>query len=65
MMGKIPAMLDVVVGARRGGRMVVLGDIMLDRHLWGRVERLSPEAPVPVVRLAREVEAPGVLRMWP
>jgi len=32
----------------------VVGDIMLDRFLWGSVTRISPEAPVPVVRLERE-----------
>jgi D-beta-D-heptose 7-phosphate kinase/D-beta-D-heptose 1-phosphate adenosyltransferase len=32
-------------------RILVLGDVMLDRYLYGEVERISPEAPVPVVRL--------------
>lgn len=32
-------------------KIVVVGDIMLDRYWWGSVERISPEAPVPVVRL--------------
>lgn len=32
-------------------RIVVVGDVMLDRYWWGSVERISPEAPVPVVRL--------------
>lgn len=31
--------------------VLVVGDVMLDRYLWGSVERISPEAPVPVVRL--------------
>ncbi len=35
-------------------RIAVIGDCMVDRFLWGRVERISPEAPVPVVRLERE-----------
>jgi D-beta-D-heptose 7-phosphate kinase / D-beta-D-heptose 1-phosphate adenosyltransferase len=34
-------------------RILVLGDVMLDRYLYGEVERISPEAPVPVVRLRR------------
>lgn len=34
-------------------RVAVLGDIMLDRYFWGEVERISPEAPVPVVRVNR------------
>ena len=35
-------------------RVLVIGDLMLDRYIWGQVERLSPEAPVPVVRVTRE-----------
>src|ERR1700759_5145360 len=31
----------------------VIGDLMLDTYLWGHVERISPEAPVPVVALER------------
>jgi D-beta-D-heptose 7-phosphate kinase/D-beta-D-heptose 1-phosphate adenosyltransferase len=37
-------------------RVLVLGDIMLDRYLYGRVDRISPEAPVPVVALQSEEE---------
>jgi len=39
--------------------VLVVGDLMLDRYLWGDVERISPEAPVPVVRLSRETERVG------
>lgn len=35
-------------------RIVVIGDLMLDRYLWGSVTRISPEAPVPVVDVDRE-----------
>jgi D-beta-D-heptose 7-phosphate kinase/D-beta-D-heptose 1-phosphate adenosyltransferase len=38
---------------------LVIGDLMLDRYLWGEVERISPEAPVPVVLLKHETETPG------
>jgi len=38
----------------RGRRVLVLGDVMLDEFLWGRVARISPEAPVPVVEIQRE-----------
>jgi len=34
-------------------RVLVVGDVMLDRYWFGEVERISPEAPVPVVRVAR------------
>jgi D-beta-D-heptose 7-phosphate kinase/D-beta-D-heptose 1-phosphate adenosyltransferase len=42
-----------------GRRVVILGDVMLDRFLYGEVPRLSPEAPVPVVRLGRIEAMPG------
>jgi len=42
-----------------GRRIVVFGDLMLDRYLWGRVERISPEAPVPVVAIDRETFSLG------
>ena len=35
-------------------RILVLGDVMLDRFIWGRVDRISPEAPVPVVDVDSE-----------
>ncbi|HYK54035.1 MAG TPA: PfkB family carbohydrate kinase, partial [Candidatus Eremiobacteraceae bacterium] len=35
----------------RGRRIAVVGDLMLDEWLWGRVRRISPEAPVPVVEV--------------
>jgi D-beta-D-heptose 7-phosphate kinase / D-beta-D-heptose 1-phosphate adenosyltransferase len=43
-------------GARR---VLVVGDLMLDRYQWGDVRRISPEAPVPVLRLERETEVAG------
>lgn len=42
-----------------GRRVGVLGDLMLDRYLWGRVDRISPEAPVPVVEVERESDSLG------
>ncbi len=38
----------------RGRRVLVVGDVMLDEFLWGRVSRISPEAPVPVVEVTRQ-----------
>ncbi len=35
-------------------RVLVVGDLMVDHFIWGRVERISPEAPVPVVEVAKE-----------
>ncbi len=45
--------------AIRGVRALVIGDLMLDEYLQGSVERISPEAPVPVVRIEREWWALG------
>src|SRR5262245_63166890 len=39
--------------------VLVLGDVMLDRYVYGSVERMSPEAPVPVLRQAAERAMPG------
>jgi len=44
---RVAAYLDRFTSAR----VAVLGDVMLDRYFWGRVDRISPEAPVPVVRV--------------
>jgi D-glycero-beta-D-manno-heptose-7-phosphate kinase len=43
----------------RGARVLVAGDVMLDRYWFGEVARISPEAPVPVVRITRMEERPG------
>lgn len=40
-------------------RVLVVGDVMLDRYIWGDVERVSPEAPVPIVRSIHRSEQPG------
>ncbi len=48
-----------LVSRFRGRRIAVFGDLMLDRYLWGRVERISPEAPVPVVAIDHETFSLG------
>jgi rfaE bifunctional protein kinase chain/domain len=40
-------------------RVLIVGDVMLDRYWFGEVSRISPEAPVPVVKVARTEERPG------
>jgi rfaE bifunctional protein kinase chain/domain len=40
-------------------RVIVIGDVMLDRYIYGVSERLSPEAPVPIVRVVETREMPG------
>ena len=42
-----------------GKKVLVLGDLMLDRYLWGEVSRLSPEAPVPIVEIRDEYSRLG------
>src|SRR5512137_569603 len=42
------------VGNFRSKRILVFGDLMLDRFIWGAVSRISPEAPVPVVEIKTE-----------
>ena len=42
-----------------GATVLTVGDLMLDEYVWGDVERISPEAPVPVVEIKRRTFAPG------
>jgi rfaE bifunctional protein kinase chain/domain len=43
----------------RNKRVAVIGDLMLDRFIWGSVSRISPEAPVPVVEIRKETTCLG------
>ncbi len=45
--------------ALAAARVLVVGDVMLDRYWYGAVDRISPEAPVPIVRVTREEERNG------
>ncbi|HEY7995869.1 MAG TPA: D-glycero-beta-D-manno-heptose-7-phosphate kinase [Steroidobacteraceae bacterium] len=51
-------LLDILASFQRA-RVLVLGDVMLDRFVYGSVERTSPEAPVPVMALERTADMPG------
>ncbi len=42
-----------------GKRILVLGDLMLDEFIWGKVSRISPEAPVPIVEVHKQEYFPG------
>ncbi|MBP1766692.1 MAG: rfaEa [Candidatus Aminicenantes bacterium] len=46
--------IERVIGRFRTKRVLVLGDLMLDRYIWGAVSRISPEAPVPVVEVMKD-----------
>ena len=49
-----PSRAQALCRAWTGRRVAVVGDVMVDRYLWGNVSRISPEAPVPVVDVERE-----------
>ena len=51
--------LSAILGAFAGRRLLVIGDLMLDEFIWGKVSRISPEAPVPVVNVTGETYYPG------
>src|SRR5712671_777171 len=51
--------LKSLIPRLRGKRIAVLGDLMLDRYLWGTASRLSPEAAVPVVDFVEQSEGLG------
>ncbi|MBD3414019.1 MAG: D-glycero-beta-D-manno-heptose-7-phosphate kinase [Candidatus Aminicenantes bacterium] len=46
--------LEDIIKNFKDRRILVLGDIMLDRYIWGTVDRISPEAPVPVVHVSKD-----------
>ena len=51
--------LPAILEAAASKRILVIGDVMLDKYVWGDASRLSPEAPVPVVRVQRETAVAG------
>lgn len=58
-MNLTPARAEELLARFADQRVLVLGDLMLDRYIHGKVDRISPEAPVPVVRVLNERDAPG------
>ncbi len=51
--------IEEILAAARDVKVLVVGDVMLDRYITGSVDRISPEAPVPVVRVEEEASAVG------
>jgi rfaE bifunctional protein kinase chain/domain len=51
--------LKEILGRAKTKRLLVIGDLMLDEFVWGKVGRISPEAPVPVVEVTGESFYPG------
>jgi D-beta-D-heptose 7-phosphate kinase/D-beta-D-heptose 1-phosphate adenosyltransferase len=59
MIRDLHAVLNLLEGGFHQLKVLVVGDIMLDRYIHGEVERISPEAPVPVIRHAQRYERAG------
>src|SRR4029077_15015344 len=58
-MSSVPAKFSAWRDRVAAARVLVVGDVMLDRYWFGDVERISPEAPVPVAKIVRMEERPG------
>jgi D-beta-D-heptose 7-phosphate kinase/D-beta-D-heptose 1-phosphate adenosyltransferase len=59
MLPEMHKVLELLEAGFRNLRVLVVGDVMIDRYIVGDVERISPEAPVPVLRQARSYSRPG------
>lgn len=51
--------LDSLFKSFEGMKVLVIGDVMLDEYLWGKVDRISPEAPVPIVAIEKRESRMG------
>ena len=51
--------LKEIIHRLNKARVLVIGDLILDEYIWGKVERISPEAPVPVVWANKRTHIPG------
>ncbi len=51
--------LDLAIPDLHPLRILVAGEVILDRYLWGDVARISPEAPIPILQVHRREEKPG------
>ena len=54
-----PASLKEIISKFKKAKILVIGDLILDEYVWGKVSRISPEAPVPVVWVDKESFMPG------
>ena len=52
-------MEDVVLKTIKSAKVFVVGDIILDQYIYGETNRISPEAPVPIVKVNNSEERPG------
>ena len=51
--------MDFQLDMFKKANILIIGDIMLDQYIWGEVARISPEAPVPVVRVLEKTDVLG------
>ena len=59
MIGQLHQVIQEIEHEWSNKHLLVVGDVMLDKYIWGEVGRISPEAPVPVVRGIHQNEKPG------
>ncbi|HZW91429.1 MAG TPA: bifunctional D-glycero-beta-D-manno-heptose-7-phosphate kinase/D-glycero-beta-D-manno-heptose 1-phosphate adenylyltransferase HldE [Candidatus Eremiobacteraceae bacterium] len=59
MIQSLHQVIELIESAWSNAHVLVIGDLMLDRYIWGDVTRISPEAPVPIVRAMHSNERPG------
>src|SRR5580698_2519209 len=59
MLPELHSILNLLEGGFGKLKVLVVGDLMLDRYINGEVDRISPEAPVPVLRHAQRYERAG------
>jgi D-beta-D-heptose 7-phosphate kinase/D-beta-D-heptose 1-phosphate adenosyltransferase len=59
MTSQVSQLISLVESGFGQPRVLVVGDLMLDKYVWGKVERISPEAPVPVLHAGQNTQQPG------
>ena len=59
MNSSLQRLVELVGNNWNDAHILVIGDVMLDKYVWGTVERISPEAPVPIVHGSRSTHCPG------
>ena len=59
MIDQLHEVIEQMEHVRPSRRLLVVGDVMMDKYIWGEVGRISPEAPVPVVRALHQSQQPG------
>ena len=50
---------DKITGSFSQKSILVIGDVMLDKFMWGKADRISPEAPVPIIPVDKISHSPG------